>query len=394
MADPFRGLRPLCFMPEPDLARSTVPRVVLVTGGLDCGGAQRVIADMANYWAARDWQVTLATWSGPDLRDFYELSANISRVWLDVDSRGNSVIGALRAFADRILKLRGLLRRAKPDVVLSFIDVSNIHTILAAAGLGVRVVVCERTHPGQNRTVSRPWKALRRLCYSWADQVVAQTKDAAVWIERQCKTHVLIIPNSLRELPETVSQREPLIIAVGRLSKEKGLDVLLEAFARVRMHFAEWRLCIIGEGTERRALAELVGKLNLQGQAELIGQVKDVETWMARAALMVHPSRREGFPNAVLEAMAMGATVICTDCRAGPSELIEDGVNGRLVPVDDLEALARVMAQLMADSTTRERLGDEGTKVRQRYSQNELMKKWEACMLPQPTHKPYKSVQL
>jgi GalNAc-alpha-(1->4)-GalNAc-alpha-(1->3)-diNAcBac-PP-undecaprenol alpha-1,4-N-acetyl-D-galactosaminyltransferase len=381
-------------MREPDLEHCAVPRVVLVTGGMDCGGAQRVMADMANYWAARGWQVTLATWSGPELRDFYLLSANISRAWLHVDSRGASPTSGLRAFAGRILRLRRLLRGAKPDVVLSFIDVSNVHTILAAAGLGVRVVVAERTHPGLNRTISHPWRALRRLCYPWADQVVAQTWDAAVWIERRCKTGVLVIPNSLRELPEAVSQREPLIIAVGRLSAEKGFDVLLEAFARVRVRFPQWRLCILGEGPERRALAARLVNLGLQGQAELVGQVEEVEAWMARAALVVHPSRREGFPNVVLEAMAMGAAVLCTDCRSGPSELIEDGVNGRLVPVDDLEALTRVMTELMADPESRERLGKEATKVRQRYSQGALMEKWEACMLRQPAVKPYKPASI
>jgi len=236
--------------PEANLEHLAVRRIVLVTGGLDCGGAQRVMADMANYWSEKGWQVTLATWSGPELADFYALSPEISRTWLHVDAGRGSVIGDIRAFAARLAKLRALLRKAQPDVVLSFIDVSNVLTILAAWGLGVRVVVSERTHPGLNHTVSRPWKMLRRVCYGWADQVVAQTQDAAQWIERHCKTAVLVIPNSLRALPQAVSQRESLIIAVGRLSKEKGFDVLLEAFARIRAQFPDWRVCIIGEGPE------------------------------------------------------------------------------------------------------------------------------------------------
>jgi len=379
-------------MPEPRLNRPSVRSIVLVSGGMDCGGAQRAMADMANYWAERGCQVTLATWSGPDLADFYPLSAKISRVWLNVDSGRESVIAALRTFVDRIARLRRLLRTAKPDVVLSFIDVSNILTILAALGLGVRVVVSERTHPGLNDTVSRPWKLMRRVCYAWADQVVAQTQDAADWIERRCRTTVLVIPNSLRALPEAAAQREPLIIAVGRLSKEKGFDVLLEAFTRVRGEFPQWRVRIMGAGPEEHALAERIAKLGLQDRVELAGQVHDVESWMARAALMVHPSRREGFPNAVLEGMGMGLAVICADCRSGPSELIADGVNGRLVPVDDLETLTLAMSQLMADAKLRERLGAEATKVRRDYAQGVLMKKWEACIVPLAPRKPKKSV--
>jgi glycosyltransferase involved in cell wall biosynthesis len=379
-------------MPAPDLDHSAGRSVVLVIGSLDCGGAERVLADMANYWAERGWRVTLATWSSPDTRDFYALSANITRVWLRVSERRGSKIDTFRSLAGQVVKLRRLLRRAKPDAVLSFIDVSNILTLLAALGLGVRVVISERTQPALNDTISRPWKLARRLCYRWAEQVVAQTRDAAVWIERRCNTAVQVIPNFLRALPQPVATRESLIIAVGRLSKEKAFDILLEAFARVRAQFPDWHLCIIGAGPEQRALADQVRQLDLEARVKLVGQVQDVEAWMARSALMVHPSRREGFPNAVLEAMGMGVAVICADCRSGPSELIEDGVSGRLVPVDDLESLTLAMSQLMADLELRERLGKEATKVRQEYAQAVIMKRWEACLLPLPTRQLKKSL--
>jgi GalNAc-alpha-(1->4)-GalNAc-alpha-(1->3)-diNAcBac-PP-undecaprenol alpha-1,4-N-acetyl-D-galactosaminyltransferase len=380
------------FVSAPELNHSGAHSIVLVTGGMDCGGAQRVLADMANYWVERGWQVTLATWSGPDLSDFYALSPKISREWLHVNPRRRSVIGALHVFVDRIAILRALLRQAKPDVVLSFIDVSNILTIIAALGLGVRVVVAERTQPALNDTVSRPWKVLRRLCYSWSDQVVAQTQDAAAWLERRCKSPVLVIPNFLRALPQIALPREFLIIAVGRLTAEKGFDVLLGAFARVRAQFPHWHLCIIGEGPERRALTEHIAKLDLADRVELLGEIRDVDTWMARAALLVHASRREGFPNAVLEGMGMGVAVICADCRSGPAELITDGVNGRLVPVDNLEVLTRVMSELMSDAKLRERLGAQATKVRRDYAQSVLMKKWEACLVPPPAKKTDKSI--
>jgi GalNAc-alpha-(1->4)-GalNAc-alpha-(1->3)-diNAcBac-PP-undecaprenol alpha-1,4-N-acetyl-D-galactosaminyltransferase len=356
----------------------------LVIGSMGCGGAERVMADMANYWVERGWQVTVATWSSPNTRDFYVLSSHISRVWLQDASRGVSKVSTFRSLGSQVFALRRLLRRAKPDVVLSFIDVSNILTLLAAIGLRVPVVISERTHPVLNDTISRPWKLMRRLCYSWAHQVIAQTRDAAGWIERRCRTTVQVIPNFLRTLPEAVAPRESLIIAVGRLSREKGFDILIEAFARVRVQFPDWQLCIIGAGPEQRSLADQITRLSLQTRVELVGQVADVEAWMARAALMVHPSRREGFPNAVLEAMGMGVAVVCADCRSGPSELIEDGVNGRLVPVDDLETLTLAMSQLMADLKLRERLGKEATKVRQQFAQSVLMKKWEACLLPLP----------
>jgi glycosyltransferase involved in cell wall biosynthesis len=355
-------------------------RLTLITGSLEGGGAERQLSEMANYWAAAGATVTLATWSGPDSKDFYPLAPGVARLWLDAREPGRAPFGTLGLSVRRIRKLRRILQDTRPDAILSFIDVPNIYTILAAFGLGIRVVVAERTHPAMNHTISRPWRVLRRICYSRAHAVVAQTQDAGRWLERHCRARVTVIPNSLRELPQTQCERELLIIAVGRLSPEKGFDLLLKSFAKLAPQFEGWRVCIIGDGAARAALTQLRDELKLQDKVEFIGEVRQVEPWMARAGLLVHPSRREGFPNAVLEAMGMGLAVICADCRAGPSELIEDGVNGRLVPVDDLEALQRAMSELMASAGVRERLGFEARKVRQRFGQDLIMDQWQACL--------------
>jgi glycosyltransferase involved in cell wall biosynthesis len=279
-----------------------------------------------------------------------------------------------------VLNLRRLLVASEPDVVLSFITVSNVLTIIAAVGLPVRVVVSERTSPGVHFAVEPLWRALRRLCYRWADKVIVQTEDAAQWVAENCGVNPIVIPNSLRILPDIACERELLIIAVGRLSKEKGFDLLLEAFARISPDFPGWRVAILGEGTERQALLDLRDRLSLAGRADLIGQSQEVETWMARSGLVVHPSRREGFPNVVLEAMGMGAAVICANCLSGPSELIKDGINGRLVPVGDVEALARAMSELMSNPDLRRTLGQEASQVRQHYEQAAIMSRWEACL--------------
>jgi glycosyltransferase involved in cell wall biosynthesis len=221
---------------------------------------------------------------------------------------------------------------------------------------------------------------LRRICYSWAAQVVAQTHEAAQWIERQCHAQVAVIPNPLRELPDVTCDRETSVIAVGRLTKEKGVDLLLQAFAQVSAQFPEWRLYVLGDGPERPVLESLRERLGLADKAEFLGQIREVETWLARSGLMVHASRREGFPNTVLEAMGMGVAVICADCPSGPAELIRDGVNGRLVPVGDVAQLARVMAELMARPALRAQLGREAVRVRQRYELDAIMMKWEECL--------------
>ena len=357
----------------------------LVIGSLQAGGAERQIAQMANYWSAKGFDVTLATWSGAEVRDFYALDDRVQRIHLNVEPSDRNPFGRVWFNLRRIRRLRSLLREARPDAVLSFIAGSNVLTILAALRLRLRVVVAERSQPGKDVSVPGPWRLLRRFTYGWSDVVVVQTRAAAQWVERQCGRQTTVIPNAIRNLPDPAQPREPLIVAVGRLSREKGFDLLLRAFAQIAGDFARWRVVIIGEGPERASLLRLRERLSLERRAEIIGQVPDTEDWMARAGLVVQPSRFEGFPNVVLEGMGMGAAVVSADCDAGPAELIEDGVNGRLVPVEDVAALSAAMADLMANENLRARLGAQALKVRERFRQEKIMAKWDEALFPNVT---------
>lgn len=356
--------------------------VLLVIASLQGGGAERQMSDMANYWVAKGWKVVLATWCGPEEVDFYPLDARVSRVSLAApveDAIGRSRI---RVNLERVARLRRLLASARPHVVLSFMTESNLLTILAGLRLKLRVVVSERVQPALHNSFPWIWRILRRVIYRWADDVVAQTPDAAQWLKSNCRTAVTVIPNALRCLPEPCGEKRRMIIAVGRLTHQKGFDVLLRAFACIAPAFKDWRLAIVGEGEERQSLTRLRGELLLDERVEFVGQTPDVVTWMAHAGLVVQPSRYEGFPNVVLESMGLGAAVISTDCRSGPADLIEDGVNGRLVPVDDVEALANIMAELISRPEERERLGRAAAGVRERYQQDVVMYRWEASLFP------------
>ena len=364
----------------PERERLTQPSILLVTGSLQGGGAERVLSEMANYWAKKGWAVAFATWSGSETDDFYELDPRVNRVRLDVATPGGFILGQLKSTLLRIFALRKLLTDLDPDAVLSFIHISNVLTILAATGLRTKVVVSERMEPAADPTVSSGWRLLRRISYAWSDEIVAQSKDAARWIRRYCRKEPIIIPNPLRSLPQLESERQPLIVAVGRLVNQKGFDLLLTAFAKIASDFSDWNVVIIGEGNERDNLLRLCDELSLATRVQFVGQVRDVESWMSRAGLVVQPSRLEGFPNVLLESMGMGAPVISADCRSGPADMIQDGVNGRLVPVEDVTTLAQVMAELMAEPKLRESLGREATKVRQSFRQDLIMDRWEKCL--------------
>jgi GalNAc-alpha-(1->4)-GalNAc-alpha-(1->3)-diNAcBac-PP-undecaprenol alpha-1,4-N-acetyl-D-galactosaminyltransferase len=359
------------------MARGSPRRLLLVTGTLECGGAERQLAEMANYWAERGVDVSLATWSGPQIRDFYRLDGRIRRVHLGVASGGR-----LRGNLGRILKLRKLMRNTAPDAALSFLTRSNVPTILAGIGLPLRVVISERVQPAHETGLQLAWRILRRFVYRQAAAIVSQTTGAAEWIRSNLGAKVLVIPNALRPLPAESDVREPLVVGIGRLVPQKGFDLLLRAFAQVESAHPEWRVAIAGEGPERKALERLSAELGVRGRVDFVGHVREVESLMARASLVVQPSRYEGFPNAVLESMGMGAAVISADCPAGPAELIEDGINGRLVPVEDIDALAQAMAELMGEPALRLRLGREATRVRERFRQDSIMAQWEAVLVP------------
>jgi GalNAc-alpha-(1->4)-GalNAc-alpha-(1->3)-diNAcBac-PP-undecaprenol alpha-1,4-N-acetyl-D-galactosaminyltransferase len=359
--------------------------LVLVSASLEAGGAERQLADMANYWASDGISLTLVTWSGTHSSDFYSLDPRVCRVRLEGPNGFRGMLAQLRSNMRRVRALRQVLLDRRPDAVLSFIAENNVLTILAAAGLRIRTVVSERAHPAHDTSVPRVWNMLRRCVYRRSDEVVAQTKQASDWISRHYRIRSRVIPNALRELPVPIVQRETMIVAVGRLVRQKGFDLLLRAFAHVVKEFGDWKVVILGEGPDRAELVRLRDSLGLEDRVSFPGQVRDVETWLARAGLVVQPSRFEGFPNAVLEAMGMGAAVVSADCPSGPAEIITDGVDGCLVPVDDVNALAIALQRLLGQPALRARLGTEAMKVRERFHPKRIMAEWDECLLSSGT---------
>lgn len=354
-------------------------RILLVCASLSSGGAERQLAELANYWCARGIRVTVATYSGGGSPDFYHLAPAVRRMRL-ADSSSGETPSALRLLLNRIRDLRRLIQTDSPDVVLSFITETNVITLLAGLGSDTRIVVSERAHPAYDTSVRPVWRWLRRVTYRRAACVVVQTQATGYWVRQRWRVDTRVIPNLLRELPSAGVMREPLILAVGRLQPQKGFDLLLRAFARLQGDFPLWTVTILGEGPERQALQRLCTDLGVSDRVQLPGVSGEVEAWMARAGLVVQPSRFEGFPNVVMEAMGLGAPVISANCPAGPADLIEDGVNGRLVPVEDVVALENAMRELMGDSAARERLGTAATHVRRRFNADTVMAMWKETL--------------
>lgn len=357
-------------------------KLVLVTPSLGCGGAERILTNMANYWAARGEDVTVLSLAEKSEQPFYELRRNVRRESLGLAKASASLFAAFRNNVKIVAGLRGRIEGLRPDAVISFIERTNVRTLLAARGLKVPVVAAEMMDPTAY-PLELVWRTLRALTYRTARRVVVQTPRAKDFFPPRLHSRIAVIPNPVPSCSMAPSQfaRKAQVVAVGRLEHQKGFDLLLQAFARVCARHPQWRLVILGEGSLRSELERLRDRLGLRDRVELPGRVKEPQEVLRRSSLFVLPSRYEGSPMALLEAMACGLAVIAADCRSGPREVIRDGVDGRLVPGEDVAALSAAMDELMGDEAARRQLAGRAVEVVERFGVEKVMGVWDALLL-------------
>lgn len=356
-------------------------RIAIVISSLAGGGAERVASTLAKYWVRAGYDLTVITLAARDA-DVYELAPGVRRVALDMFGPSRSVVEAAVQASRRVAALRLSLAEAHPDVVVSFMTTTNVLALLAVAGTGIPVLACERSDP-RHDPIAPTWAVLRRMLYPIAAGVVVQTESVAGWARRFSR-RVHVIPNMIERSPrvaapgkETVPRR---LVAMGRLGPEKGFDLLIAAFARVAPARPDWSLTILGEGPERRRLEALVESSGLGRRVVLPGRVPDPIPHLAAADAFALASRYEGFPNALLEAMACGLPVVAFDCPSGPADVIVDGRNGLLVRAGDVVGFAGALARLMASPDERVRMGARAREVTSALSPDRVLERWSAAL--------------
>lgn len=350
------------------------------------GGAQRSMANLANYWVDRGYQVSVIT---VDQRgtDFYALSSKVRRIDLCLGyRRRRSVLGAALDQCRRVWHLRRALKRVGPSVVVSYMTTSNVLLGLASMFSPWVAIGSERTWPARWAGTSL-WRVLRAVAYARLFAVTASTPDTAKWIrDNTSAPRVRVIPNPIWPIPSNdptllladhLDRSDKLLLAVGRLQKVKGFDVLLDAFAIISARYPDWKLVILGSGSERDALLEQSASLGIEHRVTLPGAAGNMEDWYRRAQLYVMTSRFEGFGNSLAEAMACGVAVLSVDCPVGPRHIVENGRSGVLVPAGNQNALVSELERLMSCPEDRAALSNEALAVRERFSVRAVARQWE-----------------
>jgi GalNAc-alpha-(1->4)-GalNAc-alpha-(1->3)-diNAcBac-PP-undecaprenol alpha-1,4-N-acetyl-D-galactosaminyltransferase len=365
-------------------------RIVLLTSSLDAGGAERVATTLCNAWVARgDEIILIPTFSGGG-RPFYSLSKKIKLIYLaDEVSTHKIKLNTRKNYMIRLKILRNIIVRHNPSLVISFLPNVNIAAIGATIFTRIPCIICERSDPTIH-PISPFWSIACRLFYRFADAVTVQTQSVAQRIGEVYPRlkRVTVMPNPLPEELMAMEPRDPdatpndgrqVLLSVGRLSAEKRPNRIIHAFAALAGKYPTWDLHLIGDGPMRQGLARQIEACGLApGRVKLLGKNPDPWPAMKKADAFILASAYEGFPNALLEAVALGVPSISTDCRSGPREISDDGRALRLVPPDDDRALTLALDEFLGDPALRRQLSEAGAaSVRARFELGMLLRQWD-----------------
>ena len=365
--------------------RRNIPmqKIAFHLNSLQQGGAERVVSNLANRFAKEGYEVVIATeWYGTDE---FALDQKVRRVHVGLtkeDENRSRISKMLR----RIWYLRRFMKKEKPDVVVAFTRGVLYRALAAGIGTGIPVVISVRTDPVGHYD-KKADKLRIPLLFPHAAGCVFQTEGAKAFFAPYLQENSRIILNPLN--PKYVGVPEPAVrtkdvVQSGRLVDFKNQPMLIRAFLKVHEKHPDYTLKIYGpdskDGT-KEILESIIHENHAEDFVKLMGGSNTLEKDLADAALYAFSSDWEGLPNALMEAMALGLPVVSTDCPCGgPKTLIEDGVNGLLVPIMDEKAMTDGILRLIEDRELAERLGREARKIGERANEDAVFEQWQTYL--------------
>lgn len=344
-------------------------KIAFTISQLGGGGAERVVALLSSKLCEMGHDVSLITLIKQPI--VYPLNPSIRLIKLDC--KNSRVLGTIA----QIKHLRKVYRELCPDVIVSFLPVVNMTAIIANSGLNSKIIVSERNDPYQNprRKIVR---IMRDFLYRFSDGFVFQTPDARGYFGKYAQTGAIIANPINANLPDPfVGERTKRFVSAVRLDKQKNLDMLLRAFAKLHMEYPEYTVEIYGEGPERVHLEKLAEELQINDSVFLKGFSRDIYSDILDAAAFVLPSNYEGLSNSMLEALALGIPVISTDHPIGGAKMfIKSYDNGILTAVNNTDDLYMAMKFAIENPDVMKAMAKKAVCIRKELSVENIVSQW------------------
>ncbi len=343
----------------------------MVIKRLRYSGAYKMFMWLANVLCERGHKVTVMTFMHNDVQ---ALNSKIN--WIKHDELENKTI------FHKIFVLRYEINRIKPDVSISFLLDANVYNNFACIGLKTKSVISERNDPFKpGYWVLKFWKPWFRF----AKGAVFQLPKVAEYYNN-IKAPIAVIPNPVlchNDIDIAPFEKRPDTINVlGRLDIfQKRHDVLIEAFSKFVKEYPSFKLVFYGDGPDKKKMQNQVSKLSLEGKVIFAGITNTPFEVMKNSKMYILTSDFEGIPNSLIEAMSIGLPCISTDCRPGGARLlINDGINGFIVPQGDSNAIAEKMKWYMQHPNDSDKIGLEGKKIKNIFSEELITHQWEGYL--------------
>lgn len=350
-------------------------KILFYINVLSGGGAERVIANLSNQFAASGDSVVLVTTYKTD--NEYYVNSRVKRIYLEKAT--TTAQNRLVRNVSRIRKLRKTIKREMPNVIVSFMEEPNFRSLIATRGLNVSTIVSVRNDP-KREYHGIVGNFIAKCLMPLADGCVFQTEDARAYFSPTMKKKSEIIVNEVKDSFFSINRKPNAgrIVTLGRLTEQKNHRMLINAFAKVAQRYPYACLDIYGEGPLKDTLAELIDDLGLNNKVSLKGNTTNPEEVLATTDIFVLSSNYEGMPNALMEAMAAGLPCISTDCPCGGPRMLIDGNNGKLVSVGEECEMIEMLEYLLENDDIKKTIGDRAKTSAANYKPDRIFGLWKS----------------